>query len=222
MPDPTPQTERTAKTCRPAVPAALGIAAPVAANLAMLGWAYWADAGLGLVMVFYWIESIALGIGAALRMILTQPQDPEQQRRSRATKLVLIPFFCIHYGAFALAHGIVLILLLSEFQMVIWSDALIVSLPVMMLAMVALYGLALPLVDRAQGLLTAPPPDYVVGVYGRVAVLHIGVMGAGFLVGLSGQAHAFTFVAVFMIAKIVAETGLLRRRAARAEKPATG
>lgn len=212
-PPPAPDTPSSAISRKAGAPRAILTA--IATNLAMLGWAYWTDVGLGAVMLFYWIESLALGVGAFLRMILTQPPDAERQRRPLAKKVFLVYAFCVHYGAFTLFHGIMVVMLISEFEMVVWSDALILSLPVLLLAMIALYGIAMPLIDRAQGLLTEPVPNYVFGVYGRVVVLHIGILGAGLLIGLSGQAHAFVFVAVFAVAKIVAETGLIGLRLAR-------
>ncbi|MEX2503040.1 MAG: DUF6498-containing protein [Trueperaceae bacterium] len=49
------------------------------------------------VMVLYWLENAVIGAFAVARMATAG--------RDRATALLLIPFFCVHYGMFWSVHG---------------------------------------------------------------------------------------------------------------------
>lgn len=87
-----------------AVPAAaprLSAVVLIAANLfplygvAALGWSVFA------VLLLFWVENVIVGLLNAARMILASPDDALQW----GTKLLLVPFFCLHYGMFTAVHG---------------------------------------------------------------------------------------------------------------------
>ncbi len=81
---------------------ALSTAALVAANLlplagVLLGW--WA---VHEILLLFWAENLVIGVLQLARMGVVL-------RRRRAWELLpLMPFFCVHYGGFALGHGVIL------------------------------------------------------------------------------------------------------------------
>ena len=54
------------------------------------------------VVLLYWSENVIVGGFNVLRMLFAQPQ----QGLAWAMKGFLIPFFCIHYGMFTFVHGV--------------------------------------------------------------------------------------------------------------------
>ena len=74
----------------------------IAANLLplygvlVLGWAVLP------IMVLFWLENIVIGVLNILRILFASPADTA----SWAKKLLLVPFFTVHYGLFTAAHGL--------------------------------------------------------------------------------------------------------------------
>jgi hypothetical protein len=53
------------------------------------------------VLLLYWCENVVVGGFNVLRMLAAQPKSEVMW----ASKLFLIPFFCVHYGMFTFVHG---------------------------------------------------------------------------------------------------------------------
>lgn len=53
------------------------------------------------ILLLFWLENVVIGLLNALRMLLADPSDPVLW----ASKLFMVPFFCIHYGMFTAIHG---------------------------------------------------------------------------------------------------------------------
>ena len=74
----------------------------IAANLLplygvlVLGWAVLP------IMVLFWLENIVIGVLNILRILFSSPADAAQWAR----KLLLVPFFAVHYGLFTAVHGL--------------------------------------------------------------------------------------------------------------------
>jgi len=74
----------------------------IAANLLplygvlVLGWAVLP------IMVLFWLENIVIGVLNILRILFASPADTARW----ASKLLLVPFFTVHYGLFTAAHGL--------------------------------------------------------------------------------------------------------------------
>jgi hypothetical protein len=54
------------------------------------------------ILLLYWCENVVVGAFNILRMLIATPKDVAAD----AGKLFLIPFFTVHYGMFAMVHGI--------------------------------------------------------------------------------------------------------------------
>lgn len=54
------------------------------------------------ILLLFWLENVIVGLFNALKMLAVAPTIPG----TWAAKLVIVPFFCFHYGMFTLAHGV--------------------------------------------------------------------------------------------------------------------
>lgn len=160
----------------------------VAANLVplygvlALGWPVFP-----LVLLF-WLENVIVGVLNALRMLLVNPRDPA----SWAGKLFMVPFFCLHYGMFTFVHGVFVFALFGgdkqlrlEFDAQTAHhvlDAVIdsgVAPAAAALAASHLFSFLWNYLWRGEyrraslsRLMTQP--------YGRIVVLHVGILFGGF------------------------------------------
>jgi Family of unknown function (DUF6498) len=90
------------------VPAEISVEKPVsawvllAANLIpvagvlLWGWSVFA------LLALFWMENVIIGAFFALRMLCADPRDAALW----AGKLLMVPFFCFHYGMFTAIHGV--------------------------------------------------------------------------------------------------------------------
>jgi hypothetical protein len=151
---------------------------PVAGVL-LGGWSVFA------LIVLFWMENVIVGVFFVLRMLLADPRDPVLW----AGKLFMVPFFCFHYGMFTAIHGSFVFGLFGG------KDYDTIGLDVVQPALraVADVGLWLPLAAllashgfsflwnylwrgefrRAQLMRLMVKP------YGRVVVLHVGIILGG-------------------------------------------
>lgn len=54
------------------------------------------------ILLLFWIENVTVGLFNALKMLLATPSVTSIW----IAKLFIVPFFCVHYGLFTLAHGV--------------------------------------------------------------------------------------------------------------------
>jgi hypothetical protein len=54
------------------------------------------------VLVLFWIENVIIGVFNVLKMLTARPATP----LAWAAKVLMVPFFCVHYGMFTFVHGI--------------------------------------------------------------------------------------------------------------------
>lgn len=73
----------------------------IAANvLPLVGVLFWGWDVFPLLALF-WMENVAIGVLNALKMLLADPRDAALW----GAKLVMVPFFAVHYGMFTAVHG---------------------------------------------------------------------------------------------------------------------
>lgn len=77
----------------------------IAANLLPLAGVLWLDWSVQEVLLLYWTESVIVGFVNVLRIAVSQAPV--------ISKLFLIPFFIVHFGAFCYAHLTAVIYLLG-------------------------------------------------------------------------------------------------------------
>lgn len=139
------------------------------------------------LMFLFWSENVIVGFFNALKMLFAAPTEP----LGWAAKLFMIPFFCVHYGLFTFVHGIFVIALFGGGMQsgmgfpnlqTFWNVAAENHLGW------AIFGLA---VSRGISFVTnylmngeyrrASLPVLMQQPYGRIMVLHVAILGGGFL-----------------------------------------
>jgi hypothetical protein len=158
-----------------------------AANLApiygvtFLGWE-----AFPLILLF-WVENVIIGVYNVLKMLIATPGDSLKW----LPKLFYIPFFCLHYGIFTFVHGVFVFGLLGGYfrkgapspdGMVVLQTILNYHLEWAILGLVVSHGISFVLnyIGRSEyrqstimHLMEQP--------YGRVIVMHLTILGGGFL-----------------------------------------
>jgi len=64
------------------------------------------------IILLYWSENLILGGYTILKMILVRVEKPVEH----FAKLFVIPFFCLHYGAFCAGHGFFILMFATAFE----------------------------------------------------------------------------------------------------------
>jgi hypothetical protein len=155
----------------------------VAANLLPLyGVLFWSWEVFPLLALF-WMENAIIGVLNAARMLAVDPGDAALW----GAKLLLVPFFCVHYGMFTAVHGVFVFSMFGQYEL----DGLAVLGPVARAT--ADWNLWLPLgalaashvfsffwnfVRRGE-YLRARLQDQMMKPYGRVVVLHLAILLGG-------------------------------------------
>ncbi|MBI2438373.1 MAG: hypothetical protein HYV36_06135 [Lentisphaerae bacterium] len=164
------------------------VIALVLANLApvygvlFLGWQVFP------IVLLFWVENVIVGALNVLRMLVASPNDLGKW----LAKLLLIPFFCFHYGMFTMVHGMIALAIFGDPAMkskTSFSPELFLQIVREQRLEWAVLGLALShLVSFALNYLwrgeyrTANLEMLMARPYGRVVVLHLTILGGGFLV----------------------------------------
>jgi len=145
------------------------------------------------VLFLFWTENVIIGVTNVIKMILAAPDE----KFGHASKIVMIPFFCVHYGMFTLVHGIFIFVLFGGFfdkfaDITNFPDALrVIFTPdlgwaVLALAASHVVSLITNYIGKGEykrsslGLLMGQP-------YGRVIVLHLAIIFGGFLLSIFGS-----------------------------------
>jgi hypothetical protein len=145
------------------------------------------------LLLLYWLENVVVGIFNVLRMATADPTDPG----SWIGKFFMIPFFCIHYGMFCYVHGVFVFSLFGGIRqfgspLQAWHS---------ILPAIRHNGLAFAAISLALSHTLSFVVNYLYGgeykraslallmaqPYSRVVVLHIAILGGGFLMMALGS-----------------------------------
>ncbi len=142
------------------------------------------------VILLFWIENVIIGGLNVLKMVFAAPTNTIKW----LGKVVLIPFFCVHYGMFTFIHGIFVLGLFGG----AFRQGASFPQPASFAGIAAAEGLQWPILALAlshgfsfvanylgQGeYRRASVTDLMQQPYGRVVVMHITLLGTGFLLML--------------------------------------
>jgi hypothetical protein len=171
----------------------------VAANIVpLMGVGFWGWDTFTLLYLF-WMENVILGGYNILRIATASVQRPIQH----LSKILIIPFFCFHYGLFTLAHGTILLEIFGEQRLGAVPSELGKTLlgPVLFAFWKLLPDIWLPLLalTLSHGISFASnyirngeyklvnSEEAMFSPYGRVIVLHIAILGGGFAAQAIGE-----------------------------------
>ncbi|MEM1174841.1 MAG: DUF6498-containing protein [Pseudomonadota bacterium] len=142
------------------------------------------------LIFLYWMENVIIGVFTVLRMVVR----PYQHAIDIAAPAFLAPFFVVHYGMFCFVHGLFVVSLFGGENTVsrdlLESVALVLDQPGMLMALLSL--LALQAFDWLRdtvkrGLGSDGVKDLMSSPYRRIFVLHIVIIGGGFLLTALGD-----------------------------------
>lgn len=139
------------------------------------------------LIFLYWIENLLIGVFTVLKMVVR----PYQNLTQIISTLFPAVFFSFHYGIFSLAHGTFIVLLFgkdlqhkSGFGEIVPSIMPIIQERQLGWAVLALaiYQLIDWLRDlRARGAGADAPEAIMMAPYKRIVILHVAIIGSGFL-----------------------------------------
>lgn len=171
--------------------------------------------GAGDVLIAYWLENVAIGLWAAVRIATStvdgsvterapggrprvdwsaaltaaarQSNDPRALRTiSLVGRLLFLTFFVFHYGGFTLVHGVLTFSLAGDAG----TTGSVGGYLLMLLVMVLSHGLSTAIHWFARGERRGVGPQRAMfAVYPRVVVMHLSVIGGAFLVTGGGGDH---------------------------------
>jgi hypothetical protein len=146
------------------------------------------------LMLLFWVENVIIGVLNAARMLCVDPHDAAQW----AAKLVMVPFFCVHYGMFTAVHGVFVLSFFGTgaFGRVEGLDVLSVAgravhgldlgFAVLALAASHVFSFLWNYLYRGE-FRRATVPALMMQPYGRVVVLHLAILGGGFAAAALGS-----------------------------------
>lgn len=182
----------------------------------------WAAADL---LIAYWIENVAVGFWAVVRIATARGRDLPGAVRMRIndrpvsstpSRGMLAGFFVVHYGIFTLVHGVFTVV----FVTMTTTYGTVTGWALIGLSLLVSHGLSTAVHWFGQGERTRVSPSEAMGQpYGRVIVMHLAIMGTFFLV-LRADTDAQLWPAVLLVGlKTVLDIGLHLRQHARAPVP---
>jgi hypothetical protein len=214
-------------TPRPALPISavllLGANAVPLLGVLFLGW------DLFSIMILYWAENGIIGLLNIPKILLasgeiTSPDTPAGTSSHTSTtlpatvntadKLLMIPFFVLHYGLFWAVHGV--------FVFALFGPARGPTVTVALCALILFASHAASFLVNCIGhheYLKTSPSQQMSQPYSRILVLHFTILGRGFLTLLLGAPAAA--LAVLVAIKTITDLRAHAREYARASATAS-
>ena len=148
------------------------------------------------VMFLFWLENVVVGIFNVLKLICVGGRGAQH-----VIKFFLVPFFCFHYGIFTLVHGVFVFALFGAGQFTsqnVFPDFQQLRdfvanqhLGWAVLALVVSHGFSFVWNFILRGEYLATNVAVLMAQpYGRVVVLHVAIIGSGFLIIAMGAPAA--------------------------------
>jgi uncharacterized protein DUF6498 len=154
-----------------------------------------------LIVVVFWLENVVIGGFNILRILIMHRWDPA----SIIGKLTMIPFFSVHYGMFTFVHGIFVFAIFGGFadeapmaeevmnapyRILFVAWALDPAVRYALLCLVISHGISFLMNYIGGGeFRRVEMGDLMSRPYGRIVVLHLAIIGGGFLVLATGQSQ---------------------------------
>lgn len=194
-PNPLARLNNRATWARPSVLALL------AANFIPLVCVIVFDWDVFPLMLLFWTENLIIGGYNILKMLGCRTGGTS----AALSKLFLVPFFTVHYGMFTLVHGIFVVTLFGGGTNhsglgpnMIFAALREQQLVVPVLALVVSHGVSFATnYLRGGEYRTVTLPRLMFQPYGRIVILHVTVLGGGFLMqALHSPALGLAFLVV--------------------------
>lgn len=181
------------------------------------------------ILVVFWIENVIVGIFNVLKMALAAPASTG----SWLAKILLIPFFCFHYGMFTFVHGIFVFGFFGGYftegagfpdENALFTAIRDTGLGWAILALLISHTVSFVMNYIGKGEYKKTNPQELMGQpYGRVVLLHITIVAGGFLVMALGS-PIFALLILILLKIFIDIQAHIRehKKYAEKEKPAAG
>ena len=191
------------------------------------------------IVLLYWAENLAVGFYNVLKMAFVKVRHPIEQ----LGKLFLIPFFIIHYGGFTAIHGFFVLAMFSKgeqdspmmgsetwpcflvFVQMLFNVVKHIMLTIPptvrlgVLSLFASHGVSFVYNYLLKGEYARTNPKNLMGQpYIRVFVMHITILGGGFLTMALGSPAALLLVLVVLKTAIDVKFHLREHKKAAKER----
>ncbi|MEM6513782.1 MAG: DUF6498-containing protein [Pseudomonadota bacterium] len=171
------------------------------------------------LIFLYWMENVIIGAFTVLRMLVRPYLHPIDL----AAPAFMAPFFTVHYGMFCFVHGLFVVSLFGSddgtSRDLLESVALALDQPGMLAAFLSLVALQVSdwLRDTVKnGLGTDGMKHLMIAPYRRIVVLHVTIIGGGFLLTSLGDPVAGLMLLVVL--KTLSDIYHARRDDAKAQE----
>jgi len=172
------------------------VIALVLANLIPLGGVLFFGWQVFPIMFLFWLENVVVGAFNVVKMLLARGAGSHV-----GVKLFLVPFFTVHYGIFTFVHGVFVFAMFGAD----WRGGGFGSGPFpsfdrvqdlvtqqhlgwAVVGLVVSHGFSFATNYLLNGVYrTASAPVIMMQPYGRIVVLHLAILGGGFLVVFMGM-----------------------------------
>jgi len=143
------------------------------------------------IVLLYWLENLVIGGYTILKIVLL----PAENARSQLQKILIVPFFCVHYGMFCFGHGVFIVAIFTEFGISGPGSSppgtLFERLPGLILPALAL-GVSHGISFVQNFVLQKEYKEMNLGdlmkaPYARIVILHVALIAAAFVVILLGS-----------------------------------
>jgi len=143
------------------------------------------------LVLLYWLENVVVGAFNVAKLLMAQPREPAYW----VGKLILVPFFVVHFGGFTYVHGALVVAFFGPkgaqpFDLLTAVPAAIRAnqLGWGVLSLVISHGLSFYWNYLKNGEYQRASLNALMGQpYGRVIVLHLTVLFGGWVVMLLGS-----------------------------------
>ena len=145
------------------------------------------------ILLLFWIENLIIGVSNVFKMILASPGNFGQW----FAKIVMIPFFCVHYGMFTLVHGIFILVFFGGFSKTgtpfpSGNDigGLVANLQLGWAVLGLIISHTISFITNYIGngeYKTITLSELMAQPYGRVVILHLTILLGGFMVMALGS-----------------------------------
>ncbi|MCC5788983.1 MAG: hypothetical protein JJT75_05070, partial [Opitutales bacterium] len=193
----------------------------ILANLFPLIGVLFFDWDAGMVVIAYWFENLVIGFYTIGRIILasepennSRPSSPGGVTSMHLSKILMVPFFIVHFGGFCAVHGMFVLGMTGvlsgendEAVSGIMGEGGILMVPQVVLTLLgelfaaAPQGLILLLIGlfvshgisfifnyvRRGEFRKTSPNAQMFAPYGRIVVIHVALIGAGFFIIQTGS-----------------------------------
>lgn len=153
---------------------------------------------LPLIMFVYWAESGIIGILNIFKILLaTKVTSIEPTVSSIGDKLMMIPFFILHYGIFMLVHGVFVFVLFKPQVSLEWILAALIPLFIS-----HCFSLLVNFISKKE-YKEVTPGQQMFAPYSRIIVMHLTIIiGGGLILVLHLPQVA---AAIMVILKIITD-----------------